>query len=103
MNSMSEKVKWIRTGQRGARAEFTDCDILTALILLSKESMGRYRLQEELQLSESSTKSLLNYCKSMNLLSASIGRAGHNLTEEGMKVVNHFNAVFFDYGEFPSY
>ena len=58
---MSEKVKWIKTGQRGARAEFTDCDIITALILISEEPMGRYKLQDELHLSESSTEVISNY------------------------------------------
>ena len=97
---MSEKVKWIKTGQRGARAEFTDCDILTALFLISDEPMGRYKLQNELYLSESSTKSLLNYCKSKNLLTTSAGRVGHSLTNEGKKIMDIIQDALLDHGEF---
>lgn len=97
---MSKNAKWIKTGKRGARAEFTDSDLLTALILISKESMGRYKLQEKLLLSESSTKSLLNYCKSKNLLTATSGRTGHSLAENGMKVINLVNQRLYDYGDF---
>ncbi len=97
---MSKIVKWIKTGKRGARAEFTDSDILTALILISKESMGRYKLQEKLLLSESSTKSLLNYCKSKKLLTTTPGRTGHSLAENGMKVIALVNQRLYDYGDF---
>ena len=88
---MSKIVKWIKTGKRGARAEFTDSDLLTAVILISKVSMGRYKLQEKLLLSESSTKSLLNYCKSKNLLITTPGRTGHSLAENGKKVIDLVN------------
>ncbi len=97
---MSKIVKWIKTGKRGARAEFTDSDLFTALLLISKEPMGRYKLQKELLLSESSTKSLLNYCKSKNLLSTTPGRTGHSLAENGMKVINLINQRLYDYGVF---
>lgn len=97
---MSKTVKWIKTGKRGARAEFTDSDLLTAIILISKESMGRYKLQKELLLSESSTKSLLNYCKTKNLFTTTSGRTGHSLAENGMKVIDLVNQRFYDYGDF---
>ena len=80
---MSEIVHWIKTGERGARAEFTDSDLITALLLIMENPMGRYKLQNELNLSDSSTKSLLNYAKKKNLLETKSGRAGHFLSYKG--------------------
>ncbi len=84
---MSEIVHWIKTGERGARAEFTDSDLITALILINQNPMGRYKLQNELNLSDSSTKSLLNYCKKKDLLEASSGRSGHSLAPKGEELI----------------
>lgn len=95
---MSNKVIWIKTGLRGARAEFTDSDLFTTLLLIANEPMGRYRLQKELALSESSTKSLLNYCKSMKLLQTSAGRKGHSLDNLGEKIVNRLMEFIITYG-----
>jgi len=85
---LSEIVHWLKTGKRGARAEFTDSDLLTALILINEEPMGRYKLQSMLGLTDSSTKSLLNYCKKKNLLEISSTRMGHFLTSSGKNLVN---------------
>jgi hypothetical protein len=84
---LSEVVHWIKTGERGARAEFTDSDLITALLLIKENPMGRYKLQTELKLSDSSTKSLLNYCKKKGLLEAKVGRSGHYLTKKGKELV----------------
>ena len=89
--------KWIKTGQRGTRAEFTDADLFTTLILLEKEPMGRYKLQEELAISDSSSKSLLNFCKNKLFLKAQTGRAGHSLTTKGQKVVEMIKELILEH------
>ena len=94
---MSEIVKWIKTGQRGARAEFTASDFFTALLLISNEPMGRYRLQNELAISDSSTKSLLNFCKTKGLLKATAGRKGHSLESKGERIVNILHQYILEY------
>ncbi|NHK30822.1 MAG: DUF4443 domain-containing protein [Asgard group archaeon] len=85
-------VHWIKTGQRGARAEFNDGDIITTLLLLHLEPMGRYNLQKELAISDSSTKSLLNYCKKKQLLEIA-SKKGHKLTSKGRKIVDLIKQV----------
>ncbi|MCE7743539.1 MAG: hypothetical protein GPJ52_00225 [Candidatus Heimdallarchaeota archaeon] len=90
---MSEVVHWIKTGERGARAEFTDSDLVTALLLIKENPMGRYKLQTELKLSDSSTKSLLNFCKKKGLLEAKAGRSGHNLAKKGKEFVNQITKL----------
>lgn len=90
---MSEVVHWIKTGERGARAEFTDSDLITALLLIKENPMGRYKLQTELKLSDSSTKSLLNYCKKKGLLEAKVGRSGHYLTKKGKELVIYISKL----------
>jgi hypothetical protein len=90
---MSENVHWIRSGKRGAHAEFTVADVITTLVLLDKEPMGRYSLQEELELSENSTKSLLDYGKKKGLLQASAGRIGHSLQKKGVKLVEKISQI----------
>ncbi len=104
---MSEVVHWIKTGERGARAEFTDSDLITALLLIKENPMGRYKLQTELKLSDSSTKSLLNYCKKKGLLEAKIGRSGHFLAKKGEALVNQINKLILKHAKceheiFPS-
>ena len=96
---MSEMVRWLKTGKRGARAEFTDSDLITTLLLLSIETMGRYKLQEELLLSDSSTKSLLNYCKKRNLLEITSSRKGHSLTKKGNEIVELIKQVILYHGK----
>ncbi|MBN1330981.1 MAG: hypothetical protein JXA54_16030 [Candidatus Heimdallarchaeota archaeon] len=91
---MSEIVQWLKTGKRGARAEFTDSDLLTALILINEEPMGRYKLQQMIGLTDSSTKSLLNYCKKKNLLEISSIRTGHFLTSQGKELVALVTSIF---------
>lgn len=86
------KVHWIKTGHRGARAEFTDSDIVSTLLFLDKEPMGRYNLQKKLAISDSSTKSLLNYCKKKELLEIA-SKKGHKLTSNGKKIVNLIRQV----------
>ena len=90
---MSEIVHWIKTGERGARAEFTDGDLITALLLIKEKPMGRYKLQSELKLSDSSTKSLLNYAKKKELLKANVGRGGHFLTKKGIELVSLISSL----------
>jgi hypothetical protein len=92
------KVHWIKTGQRGARAEFNDSDILSTLLLLQLEPMGRYTLQKELAISDSSTKSMLNYCKKKQLLETE-SKKGHKLTSKGEKIVNLIKQVILKHGE----
>lgn len=104
---MSEVVHWIKTGERGARAEFTDSDLVTALLLIKENPMGRYKLQTELKLSDSSTKSLLNYCKKKGLLEAKVGRSGHYLANKGKEFVNQISKLILkhdkcDHEVFPS-
>ena len=95
--SMSIRVHWMKTGKRGARAEFTDSDIITALLLISRESMGRYKLQGELALSESSTKSLLSYCKKKKFLESVAGRSGHSLTPHGHTILDAIQTILLEY------
>jgi hypothetical protein len=91
------RVHWIKTGQRGARAEFNDSDILSTLLLLQLEPMGRYTLQKELAISDSSTKSLLNYCKKKHLLETE-SKKGHKLTSKGRKIVDLIGQVIMKHG-----
>lgn len=93
------KNKRIKTGQRGARAEFTDADLLTSLILLEDEPMGRYRLKDELQISDSSTKSLLGFCKNQQLLKSHIGRLGHSLATNGRKIIEIIKKQILTHGK----
>lgn len=98
---MNQLVHWIRTGSRGARAEFTDADLITTLLLISREPMGRYKLQEELELSENSTKNLLNFCKTNQLLETTSGPTGHFLTKKGEELVSLIFELIKDCGECP--
>jgi hypothetical protein len=91
------KVHWIKTGQRGARAEFSDSDLITALLLIKNEPMGRYQLQKSLLLSDSSSKSMLNYCKKVDLLET-VSKKGHQLTSKGKKLVKLIDNVIIDHG-----
>jgi len=93
--------KRIRTGERGAGAEITDSDILTVLLLLRERAMGRYLLQRKLGLSESSTKSLLNYCRKKNLLAITSTRTGHSLSVKGKRIVSLMEEIIFAHGIFP--
>ncbi|MFW9924630.1 MAG: DUF4443 domain-containing protein [Candidatus Thorarchaeota archaeon] len=85
---------------KGNRADFTFGDVLTTLILISQETMGRYKLQIELALTESNAKSLLNYCKKENLLESTRGRAGHSLSTKGKKIISIIEKYIIDHGEF---
>ncbi|MBD3189536.1 MAG: hypothetical protein GF308_02780 [Candidatus Heimdallarchaeota archaeon] len=98
---MNQLVHWIRTGSRGARAEFTDADLITTLLLISQEPMGRYKLQEELELSENSTKNLLNFGKINQLLETTCGPTGHFLTKKGKELVSSIFELIKDYGKCP--
>jgi len=93
--------EWIKTGARGARAEFSDADIFTTILLLTNGPMGRYRLQKELKLSESSTKSLLNYCKKKALVEIYSTRKGHILSRKGKQIAKRLNTIICDHGTFP--
>ncbi|NHJ38692.1 MAG: hypothetical protein FK731_01575 [Asgard group archaeon] len=86
------RVHWIKTGYRGARAEFTDADIISSMLLLKNETMGRYNLQKKLAISDSSAKSLLNYCKKKGLLEI-IGKKGHKLSSKGKRIVDLLEQV----------
>jgi hypothetical protein len=104
---LSEVVHWIKTGERGARAEFTDSDLVTALLLIENNPMGRYKLQNELKLTDSSTKSLLKYAKKKELLEATTGRAGHFLAAKGKELVNLISTLILKHDKcdqivFPS-
>ena len=98
---MTNYKDWIKTGERGARAEFSDAEIFTTILLLSKGAMGRYRLQKELELSESSTKSLMNYCKKKKLVQISSNRKGHVLTLKGKQIAKRINELICEQGIFP--
>ncbi|NHJ46787.1 MAG: DUF4443 domain-containing protein [Asgard group archaeon] len=91
------KVHWIKTGQRGARAEFSDSDLITTLLLMSNEPIGRYQLQKNLLLSDSSSKSMLNFCKKIELLETA-GKKGHQLTQRGSEFVNLIEKVILKHG-----
>jgi predicted transcriptional regulator len=95
---LTKKVNWIRTSKSGARTEFTDADILTALHILNKEAMGRYKLQEELNLSDSSTKSLLKYFKSKKFVETAGKRKGHKLTRKGKEIFKKLVGKVLCYG-----
>ena len=97
---MSDVVHWIKTGERGARAEFTDSDLITALLLIKENPMGRYKLQNELKLSDSSTKSLLKYAKKRELLEVKAGRTGHFLAEKGMQLVNLISRLILKHDKY---
>ncbi|HUU77001.1 MAG TPA: DUF4443 domain-containing protein [candidate division Zixibacteria bacterium] len=97
---MSDNVLWIKTGQRGARAEFSDSDLFTTLLLLYDEPMGRYKLQKELKLTDSSSKSLLNFCKNKFFLITNIGRKGHSLGQQGEKLVKIIKEKIVSFGKF---
>ncbi|NHJ04369.1 MAG: DUF4443 domain-containing protein [Candidatus Heimdallarchaeota archaeon] len=97
---MSDNVLWIKTGQRGARAEFSDSDLFTTLLLIHDEPMGRYRLQKELKLTDSSTKSLLNFCKNKFFLITNIGRKGHSLDRVGENIVKIIKEKIVSFGLF---
>ncbi len=104
---MSEIVHWLKTGLRGARAEFNDSDLLTTLLLLDEEPMGRYKLQSMLGLTDSNTKSLLNYCKKRNLLEITSTREGHNPTTKGKNIISLIKTKIqqydsLDYQIFPN-
>jgi hypothetical protein len=89
-------VHWIKTGKRGARAEFTDSDLITALLILHDKQMGRYQLQKMLALSDSSTKSLLNYSKKLELVETA-GQQGHKLTAKGIQIIEMVKQVILDH------
>jgi len=95
---LSEIIHWFKTGQRGARAEFTDSDLVTALLLIDHEPMGRYRLLLKLQLSDSSTKSLLNYGKKKEFFKITSNRLGHYLTEKGKKIIQSIKEIIVSHG-----
>lgn len=82
------------------RAEFTEWDFVIALLILDSENMGRYSLQKELNLSESSTKSLLIFGKRASLVKSVLGRSGHSLTSKGKEFVNFIKKFMVEYGEF---
>ncbi|NHJ84601.1 MAG: hypothetical protein FK734_04015 [Asgard group archaeon] len=97
---MSEIVQWIKSGERGARAEFNDSDLITTLFLIKNEPMGRYKLQQELNLTDSSTKSLLNFCKKKSLLETIPKKRGHFLTKYGLEILEEFLMIITEHGFF---
>ena len=95
---MTEKREHIKINFSRIRAEFQLGDIITTLFLLWESSKGRYSLKKELDLKESSVKSLLNYCKNNDLINSSIGRGGHSLNAKGKDLVKMISSYFKGYG-----
>ena len=84
-------------------ANFSDCDLVKALLLISSEPLGRNQLMKKLELTEASTRSLMK-----KLVSAKFVRTttkGISLNASGLGFVNKIKGVFagpvqISYGNF---
>ncbi|MHA2061750.1 MAG: DUF4443 domain-containing protein, partial [Candidatus Sifarchaeia archaeon] len=60
--------------------------LIILLHITPKEPIGRYKLSKELEISDSSVRTIIKYLKEIGLVKA-IPKQGHVLSSEGMKLV----------------
>ncbi|MBD3353477.1 MAG: DUF4443 domain-containing protein [Candidatus Lokiarchaeota archaeon] len=74
------------------KPSFKEVHVLLALIVFNQDrnenGIGRYRLQEELCLTEGKVRSLLNRMKHLNLIKTDSRISGHVITDDGKEMLN---------------
>jgi len=69
--------------------------LIVLLYIASKEPIGRYKLSKELELSDSSIRTIIKYFKELGLIKA-IPKQGHVLSSEGKKLVKEIKKKLID-------
>lgn len=78
------------TFRKSTKMSFNSAHMLLALIILSQRHMGRYELAKELDLTDSSTRTLLKKLRERKLVKITSKRRGHTLTRKGKRKVERF-------------